>query len=147
MSPRWPLNTHQLANYIQVGTLVSRTINCLVESRDASEDCQLLIDSLRSLEASITAARNTIDAAYGTPATVNAIRHELDACEGLIRDFYANSREYTESLCNGSDRSFVIRELRKISWTMFKTGDIKRLQRDLEAHLGALGLLVSLLPW
>lgn len=135
------------ANTRQVGTLVSRTIKFLVESRDASEDCQLLINSLRSLEASITTARNTMDASYGTPATVNAIRHELDACEKLINDFYESSKEYTESLCNGSNKSFVIREIRKISWTMFKTGDIQRLERDLAAHSKALSLLVGLLPW
>ncbi|SPO04594.1 uncharacterized protein DNG_07279 [Cephalotrichum gorgonifer] len=131
----------------QVGTLVSRTIQCLIESRDASTDCQTLIASLRSLEASIAAARATLDVGYGSQASANAIRHELDACEGLIQDFYARSKDYTETLCGGTNKSRVIQELRKISWTLFGTGDIQRLHRDLQGHLQALDLLMSTLSY
>ena len=90
---------------------------------------------------------NDTDTAHGTPATMSAIRRGLYAREKLIQHIYLDLKEYNQLLFNGSDRGLVACDVRKISGMILKMGDIQRLQQDLQAHLEALILLLSLFPW
>ncbi|KAL3462695.1 hypothetical protein BJX64DRAFT_137678 [Aspergillus heterothallicus] len=95
-----------IGDFIAVGILASQTIQLLVASRDASSDCQALIETLRPIEASITTARAALDVSIARQDTLNAVKVELDVCSRLIERFIAGSRRYTEQLCNGQSKSF-----------------------------------------
>ncbi|KAL4865557.1 hypothetical protein BDV12DRAFT_199968 [Aspergillus spectabilis] len=138
---------YAVGDFIAVGNLVSRTIQILVASRDASSDCQTFVATLRSIESSMNTARVSLRVSFGRQDTSNAVKLELNICQKLFENFLMNYRKYTEDLCNGEKKSFLERELRKISRDLFKPDDVQKLQRNLQWHLQALEVLVMSISW
>lgn len=142
-----------IGDFLAVGDLARRIVEALNDSRGATAEykslCELLLSFNRALYAASAIFFYPSSSAVSRPdtASLNGIRHEMECCKRLMNDFLATSRIYTESLLNGRPGRRFKDEWRKITWCLYRVDDVRKLQANLQGHIGAFQLYTFAITW
>ncbi|KAI0863803.1 hypothetical protein F4860DRAFT_50432 [Xylaria cubensis] len=156
-----------VGDFIAVANLVHKIIQAIDENKGAATDYKSCVSMLRSLHSCICAIKNSLkltqDASsfqFHEAALANGVMYEINICMDLLNAFLDSTYKYTASLLPSSEaRNFeeaqtamslfragraTMKKLEKawtkISWTIFRKEDIRKLESTLQPHLSALQL-------
>lgn len=142
-----------VGDFIAVGSLALQIKNALDDSRGSTAEYQALCGTLLSLNRAIHAASfiffyppSKASSSLDT-SCLNGIGHELDSCKKLMEDFLVASKQYTESLLTVRQGRKFKDEWRKITWSLYGSEDVQKLQANLQGHLEAFQLYTSAIIW
>lgn len=137
-----------------VGNLALEIIKALNDSQGAVADYKSLCDLLFSLSRAICAASDAIAIAFVYPSSklgpspytspLNGVRYELGCCRKLMEEFLEDSKEYTKLAIN-RQQGLLQRWMgwsKKITWCLYKTEDVRKLQERIQGHLNAFQLYI-----
>lgn len=142
-----------VGDFLAVGDLARKIAIALDESRGATAEykalCELLLSLNRSLHATsaIFFSSNKGGRGSSNQALLNGIAFELRCCKQLMDEFLKASRKYTESLLNGNPGRRFKDEWRKITWSLYRTDDVKKLQANLQGHMTAFQMYTFAISW
>lgn len=137
-----------IGDFIAVADLARSIVRALSESRGSTADYKSLCEVLFSLDRSLHVASAIFLHPSSGPGTsldmgpLNGIHYELGRCRRLMEEFLISSKKYTEALLNGQGSRFK-REWRKVTWCLYKTEDVQKLQENLKGHLDAFNFYTS----
>ncbi|KAF8543027.1 hypothetical protein BDD12DRAFT_875385 [Trichophaea hybrida] len=156
-----------LGDFIAVADLASKISKALSEVRGSQAEYKDLVELLDSLNNSLRFVHNFLISSSSTAgfpppdvALLNGLRYQLDKCRDLMTSFLEESRKFTESFIRAGTSNVspekkkwgipnwkfrqdcMIKELRKIQWSMYNAEDARNLEHRLKSHVNAFEIIL-----
>ena len=128
-----------VSDFIAGVKLFKNVIDSLSETHGARADFTELARSLASLERALKAlSKIKLDTAQHT----QALKQNLNACKLCLAKFLVDIARFRKLDAQYATKARFVMMLRQIQWALCKRKDVRKFQSEIEAHIGALEMLL-----